>query len=308
MKTLAKSFICIITISLLCGFLSAKEICLTFDKLPYMEPLGFWTPREVSNLILRVMKRHNIPAAGFVVEEKIDDTPSSYIVLQDWVEAGHIIGNNTYAYVDLNEVDIKDFLSHVADGQKFIRRAARGGVESFRFFRYPMLHEGNTEKKKKDVAKRLYQGDYQHVPATVVTSDYEFNHFVHDADDAEMALLKNLYLDHVKTSIGYSEKQSDKVFGRQVKHILQLHLGIGTASFFEDLVILLKERGYSFISVREALEDSAYEEEESYVGPLGLSFIDRVAVTKGIPVDETVGQISRSQIRKRLEEGPIAPE
>ncbi len=293
--------VCLLMIS---GSASAKEIALTFEKLPAMKPYGFWTPREISNMVLRALKPRNIKAAGFIVEEKIDDDPQSYIVLEDWFKAGHTLGHNTYSYVDFNEVTVKDFLAHVADGQKYLRRATKVRRPLDRYLRFPLLHEGNTGSKKKDVAKRLYRGGYLIAPATVIPTDYEFNHVYHDVTDAEGSELldqfKGLYLEHLSECLDYAEKQSDLVFDRQIKHILRLHLGIATAILIEDTLELLENRGFEFVSLEEALEDPAYETEEMYVGPLGLSFIDRVAATQGLPFEEEGCRVSRREVRAKL--------
>jgi peptidoglycan-N-acetylglucosamine deacetylase len=288
-----------------CGArLQAKEIALTFEKLPFMEPLGYWTPREISNLVLRALEARDVRAMGFVMEEKIDDRPESYVVLQDWVARGHSLGNGTYSYVDLNQLSARDFLDHVRDGRKHTRRATHGtGVEE-RYFRFPLLHEGNTAGKKRDVAGTLRRAGYVVVPATVLVEDYQFNHFLEEADSSEDGVerLRALYLEHLGASLDYAETQAEVVLNGPVKHILRLHLGTATGRFLPDLLRFLEERGYSFVSVKEALADPAYQTEEDYVGPLGLGFIDRVAATRGLPFDPDMGRISRDEIAARLRE------
>ncbi len=279
-----------------------KQIALTFDKLPFMEPLGFWTPRELSNLMLRALEAETAPALGFVVEEKIDDHPETYIILNDWVEHGQSLGNLTYGYVDLNELNTKDFLTHISDGQKYLRRALRMVRPIRRYFRFPQLHEGNTESKKHDVANRLRRAGFIIVPATVIMTDYEFNYYYDEAaaSDESLNRFKDLYLGYLGDALDYAEQQSELVFERNIAQILRLHLGVGTANLMPDILRFLKERGYSFITVDKALEDPAYQSEETYVGPLGLSFIDRVAATRGIPFREDAGEISRRSVGERL--------
>jgi peptidoglycan/xylan/chitin deacetylase (PgdA/CDA1 family) len=281
---------------------ASKQIALTFDKLPYMEPLGYWTPREVSNMVLRALAARKIHAMGFVVEQKLDQKPGSYVVLLDWVQQGHKLGNETFGYVDLNELDASDFLAHVADGEKYTKRATHN-VSGWlvRYFRFPMLHEGNTESKKKGVAQRLRGAGYVLVPATVLFTDYEFDFFLDNTADLDRSSrLEKLYLDRLQKAISYSESQSDEVFGRQIPQILRLHLGLAAGNFIEGVLDLLEHDGYNFTTVEEALKDPAYSTEENYVGPLGLSFIDRVAATKGLPYDEKAGEISRNEISKYL--------
>lgn len=284
-----------------------KQIAFTFDKLPYMKPLGFWRPREVSSTILDVLNRHQIQAMGFVVEEKLDDDPGSYVVLIDWANRGQHLGNQGYASADLHELSTQDFLMHIGDGEKNLKRAARLGRFNFRYFRFPLLHRGDTERKKKRVARSLYRADYEIVPVTVKTSDYLFNHAYVEywQESQKIERFRRIYLEHLSESLDYAEDQSRKVFGHLIPQILWLHCGIGTATFLEDLVELLRGRGYAFVSVLEALKDPAYRTEEDYVGPLGLSFIDRVAATRNLPFDPQHGELSEQELQDAFEEGSL---
>lgn len=270
-----------------------------------MGPFGFWRPREISNLILRTLERHDIPAAGFVVEEKIDLDPPSLVILEDWLKRGHVLGNNTYAYQDLNELSPDDFLSYVGQGHRFLRRAARQFDVDFRYFRFPLLHYGETDSKRKEVAKRLFRTGYKVVPVTVKTSDSWFNGVYLDVEQNEeaKARLQEIYLKHLSDSLDYSERQSDTVFGRQIRHILQLRAGISTATFLEEVIGLLKQRGYQFISIEEALADPLYQTEEKYVGRESLTFTDRVAATRNLPYDPQAGELRAGQIERLMKGG-----
>lgn len=279
----------------------ARRIAVTFDKLPYMEPLSFWTPRELASMILRALEDHRVKAVGFVVEEKIANRPDAVIVLQDWVKAGHFLGNNTWGYVDLNEVDEDEFWWQTAEGLKTLRHFVKVGQEEI-LFRYPMLHEGSTEGKKRRIANLLREAGFHAVPATVFFADYEFNFVFRDYFEDEEALerLKVVYLETFQRALEYAESEAELVFGRPIPQILQLHPGLATAHFLADLLGSLGERGYVFADLREVLKDSAYAAEENYVGPLGLSFIDRVAATRGLPYDQGPKFPSRREIAARV--------
>ena len=64
---------------------------------------------------------------------------------------------------------------------------------------------------------------------------------------------------------------------------------------------VLKSRGYQFIPLTEALAYPAYKTEEKYVGPLGLTFIDRVAATRGLDFDATRGELTSEEIERQVE-------
>ncbi len=279
-----------------------KQIALTFEKLPYMKPLGFWRPREISNRVLRTLEKEGIKAAGFVVQEKVEDDSSTYVVLDDWLSRGHTLGNQTWGDVDYNVITYDDFMEHATDGQKYLKKLSYKYDFNYRFLRFPLLHEGNEPRKKKRLRKSLDRGRYQIAHVTVKTTDWAFNQPYLDAEgDAErVAAVREAYLEHLAETLDYSEQQSEKVFGRQIPHVLQLRLCVATANFLPDLISLLRERGYQFVTLQQALDDEAYRTEEEYVGPLGLTFIDRVAATRGLPFDETAGELRRADVQRDL--------
>ena len=292
--------------------LQAGEICLTFERLPFMEPLVYWTPREVSRRVLRELEKRDIQSIGFVQEEKLLDKPSSGIVLLDWSGKGQLLGNNTFSYVDFNELSVREFLEHVADGQSSILRASRVSGENFRFLRFPSMHHGNTEEKRNKIKSTLYKNNYRIFPATVIPFDYEFNWVFRDyvEDETAIEILKEMYLDYLSKCLEQSEELSRKVFGKDIPQIIRLHIGIATSQFLPEFLDELEEKGYTFISPEKALENQAFKTEENFITPLALSFIERVAAERGIEFDPEMRVIDRKDIRKsiekRLEESDMA--
>jgi hypothetical protein len=47
----------------------------------------------------------------------------------------------------------------------------------------------------------------------------------------------------------------------------------------------LQKRGYRFISLQDALTDKAYASPDTFTGPAGISWLDRWALTRGVPKD-----------------------
>ena len=285
---------------------SGKRIALTFDDIPFTKPMGYWRPREISNTILRTLQKSDIKAAGFVVQERVEEDPSTYVILDDWVTRGHLLGNQTWGDVDLNQLSQREFMEHAIDGQEYLRRLAKAHPFNYRYLRFPQLHQGNAKKKHQRVKRALARGRYQVAHVTVKTATHAFNAaFIEfERDEERLSRLKSIYRQHVEKSLRYAESQSRKVFGRSIAQIMQLQIGIAAASFLPDLVQWLQKEGYSFVSFSEALEDPAYRTEESYVGPLGLTFTDRVAATQGLFYDVEAGTITRLQVEK-LMDAPI---
>ncbi len=282
--------------------LHAGNICLTFERLPYMKPLVYWTPRELSTLVLNELEKRKIQTIGFVQEEKLTDTPTSGVILLDWVDKGHLLGNNTFSYVDYNELTTREFLEHVADGQKSILRASRSTGNNFRYLRFPSMHYGNTEGKRIQISSILFKSGYVVFPATVIPSDWEFNWVFRDYVDNEEAIsiLRAMYMEYMIKCMDYAERQAMQVFNQEITQVIRLNLGVATARFLPDLLDALEKRGYSFVSPEKALEDPVFKTEEKYHGPLGLSFVDRVAADRGLEFNPDFWTIDRKDIRKEI--------
>ena len=67
--------------------------------------------------------------------------------------------------------------------------------------------------------------------------------------------------------------------GREIRQVLLLHVNELNADYVDELVDMVKRRGYEFISIDEALEDTAYLLPDNYTGQTGPSWLHRWAFT-----------------------------
>ena len=70
--------------------------------------------------------------------------------------------------------------------------------------------------------------------------------------------------------------------GREFPQVLMLTAGALNADAFDDLAQMLKRRGYSFVTMEQAVRDPAYKMADTYTGLRGDSWIARWAVSKGM--------------------------
>jgi len=80
----------------------------------------------------------------------------------------------------------------------------------------------------------------------------------------------------------FYESYSRQVLGREFPQVLMLTGGPLNADAIDDLVAMMKGRGYAFVTMEEALKDPAYRTPDNYTGEHGDSWIARWAVTKGM--------------------------
>ena len=80
----------------------------------------------------------------------------------------------------------------------------------------------------------------------------------------------------------FTEDYSREVVGREFPQVLMLTGGPLNADCMEDLLAMMKRRGYSFVTMEQATKDAAYRMADTYTGLRGDSWIARWAVSKGL--------------------------
>lgn len=251
-----------------------KEICITFDELPASSGFHKVDRDAVTYLILETLKRHKIKAAGFVVGNTIE---GSFDILGEWLNNGHILGNMTYTNQDYNQTMIKPFLDDVKQGHDAIEPMLSGFGQKKRYFRFPYLHYGDDITKKEQVDMYLEQHNYIVAHATVVIDDYLYNLSLEKLgpkpDSANFEELMNEYVNHIIDQVEQSEALSIEMLKRPCRQILQLRANRVNAVYLEDIIYALKEAGYTFISLDEALKDNLYRKTTAYFGSKGVGYL-----------------------------------
>jgi hypothetical protein len=74
-----------------------------------------------------------------------------------------------------------------------------------------------------------------------------------------------------------------KTVGYEPRQILLLHANQLEADHIGDLLDLMHRRGYTFITLEDALSDPAYGLPDTYIGVEGTGWLDHWAITQGHP-------------------------
>jgi hypothetical protein len=97
-------------------------------------------------------------------------------------------------------------------------------------------------------------------------------------------------LKHTETIFDFVEKLSVRLFDLEIRQILLIHANKLNADCLSDLLENLAGRGYTFVSLDEALDDRAYQTPDEFVGSMGPSWLHRWSLAKGIPMKEVNGR------------------
>lgn len=158
-------------------------------------------------------------------------------------------------------------------------------LDAFALFRHPFLNTGRTLAAKREFEKFLAGRGYQIAPVTIDNSEWIFAREYADAlaggDEEKARRVAEGYVPYMETMFKFYERLSRELFGREIPQVLLVHANQLNGDRFGEIVEMMRRRGYTFISLEEALTDPAYRSRDDYVGAVGVSWLQRWLVTRG---------------------------
>jgi peptidoglycan/xylan/chitin deacetylase (PgdA/CDA1 family) len=267
-----------------------RRIAVTMDDLPIVTSAADEQVRaDFVFDLLNAIFRQKLPVIGFVNEGKlrIDGKESQQRVgyLRQWIAAGLELGNHTFSHKDLHQVPADEFERDILNGETVTRALLQKTDRPIRYFRHPYLHTGTSKEVRDRIDAFLKQHGYLVAPVTIDNADYVFaaayDRAVLKEDSSQMRRIIEAYLKYMDAVFGYYEKQSLAIMGREIPQTLLLHANALNGRALDSLAIMLRGRGYRFVPLPEALEDPAYQTNDTYYGPSGISWLHRWALTQG---------------------------
>lgn len=267
-----------------------RTVAITIDDLPVVSTRRDLNNRKaITRKLLSHIRAAKIPAIGFVNENKLYDgdrrDERQIDLLRMWLIAGLELGNHTYSHRSLNTIALADYQADVLKGESITRELLARKKKTLRYFRHPFLQTGRTLDIKAQFDKFLKVHDYTVAPITFDNADYIFSRAYDNAfDTRNKALMKKVgeaYVPYMEAKLEYWERQSVKLFGREMSQTLLIHANFINSDYLDDLAAMFRKRGYKFVTLEEALKDEAYRLPDTYIGPAGISWLHRWALDKG---------------------------
>jgi peptidoglycan/xylan/chitin deacetylase (PgdA/CDA1 family) len=265
-----------------------RQVVITFDDLPVggTLPMSIDEWERITTLLVGAITRHAIPAIGFVNESRLQRGGSGdarrVALLRQWLDAGLELGNHSFSHLDLHRVPLNTFQQDVLRGEEITRGLLADKGRRIRFFRHPFLHTGRTLEVKRAFEAFLEQHAYRVAPVTIDNYDYMFAGAFDRSTTAQARKeITAAYLGYMTDVVAYYERQAVAIVGRELPQVLLLHASALNAATLDSLVEMFRSRGYTFIPLERALGDVAYQSADSYVGPAGITWLHRWALTAG---------------------------
>jgi peptidoglycan/xylan/chitin deacetylase (PgdA/CDA1 family) len=268
-----------------------RTVAVTFDDLPFTGDGGKTSLdglREFTAKLLKTLGAHKIPAIGFVNERKLEregEREARIALLKMWTDAGLELGNHTFAHASFYKMPLAAFQQQVIDGEPVTRTLLAARNMKLRYFRHPFLNTGPDLTTKEAFEKFLNARGYRVAPVTIDNAEWIFAQAYTQAlqrGDGETARrIADEYVPYMEQMFEFYERMSRELFGREIAQTLLVHANALNADHFDRIAAMLKRRGYSFVTLDQALRDKAYEHRDTYTGAVGISWLQRWAITRG---------------------------
>lgn len=267
-------------------FAQERRVAVTIDDLPVGQAgrNGCQMPgaRIMTERILGHLRAHKAPVTAFVIGNNCASLPVEQRreLLEMWRAAGAALGNHSWSHPDFNTMPVAEYEQNILRGDAWLRETL--GLDRVQWFRSPFLHTGADAASKQRLVEFLREHHWRQAAVTFDNSDWMFsNVFREGGEAAERA--RREYVPYLESVIAFFEKRSVEVVGREFPQVLLLHANVLNAEMLGEVLSMLERRGYRFITLDAAMQDSAYSLPDEYAGKGGFSWIHRWSMTKKMP-------------------------
>ncbi len=263
------------------------RMAFTVDDLPIYPHLALregFTPQSVVNKIIEALGRHSVTGVFAMANSwPLDVDPAYAPILDDWIAAGHHVGNHTHSHPLLNDTEPDDFIHDISVADELLARWITKAP--LRAFRHPLDFWGNTEDKRVRVNAHLARLGYRSADVTSWFYEWEWDRawqFLLRSDRVEEAeALKAEFVDYAAAQVAHDARNCRDLFGHDVVAIGLAHNVAFFAEVADAFFSRLGAEGVTFCPLDEALDDPAYSRSGSLVTDAFQVYQVKIAAADG---------------------------
>jgi peptidoglycan/xylan/chitin deacetylase (PgdA/CDA1 family) len=239
--------------------------------------------------IMAGLKRHRIPAIGFVQGGMISDGENLYPTQADivrlWRDVGFEIGIGGYKHIWFYDTSVEDYIANTEKNEAIVKKILAEKNLPLRYFSYPFLNTGKTTDDKNRFENWLAERGLKSVKYTIDNQEwmysFAYDEALNNRDKDAMNRIRGEFLDYMSKMFDHYEAYSAEIFGRDINQTMVLTPSRLVADSADELFGMIENRGYQFVSMEEAQADEAYQMPGDYTGKAGVSWFERWHLAQG---------------------------
>lgn len=202
------------------------------------------------------------------------------MLLEEWVKRQYVtLGNHTYSHLRYSDVEFDEFKEDIKKGEVILHELAYKYNKSIDYFRFPYNDLGIDSIHQIKMDSLLTTLNYKIAPFTIESSDWLFNAIYEDhnsnAKFEEADKIGELYVSKTIAYIHFFNSLSQSIYGRNINQIYLCHDNSINAKYLTQIISLLESENYEFVSMDEAMKNSAYCQHNIYYKKWGISWFYR---------------------------------
>lgn len=308
--------------------LNGLKLAITVDDqfqwtgIPFPSGHG---PQRITNAMIDAFAENSVPGVyAFNSTAPAEENPKYLDVLDDWMAAGHYIGNHTHQHVSLNWIDVDTYIRDVEASEKILSRWIEASPT--RYFRYAFGMEGDQFDKTLAVQTHLTKTGFLSNPVTLWFYDAQFmaahHRAIADGDREAQRKVEDLLVDTALDQIRRQILAIRDSIGRVPPQLLLIHGTAVAGATIGRICSELRRRGVEFITSEVAMADPANvigapyttrqfrnmtQKWAEYAGhpvenmpPKVLGDVEQIAWSEGQSFDEILGRAMTEWARRIL--------
>jgi peptidoglycan/xylan/chitin deacetylase (PgdA/CDA1 family) len=237
--------------------------------------------QQIDDTILSQITRLQTPVAAFIIGDQCisaNETDLRLDILKSWLYNPYItVGNHTLHHLNHAENDLDCFKEEVIVNDYLLKSFMKDST--IKYFRFPYNALGKDSISQKERADYLSKKGYTIAPFTIDADDWVINILYKNElkknNTKRADSIARVYIKFTVDLFQYFEQLSQKLYGRNINQILLCHANKLSADYYTILINELKNKGYHFISLEDALKDKVFSQPNYYFGKWGISWIYR---------------------------------
>lgn len=241
-------------------------------------------PNHLSSIdLMHALDNYKIPVCLFINEGRPISKKSNHTATQflsRWAMREYItLANHTFSHSRYSAVNFESFKNDIIKGEKISKELAKKKNKKIDYFRFPYNDLGADSAAHDTMRFFLNSRGYTIAPFTIESVDWlyaaVYEHFLSLNDTAKANQMGRDYVSKTMEFVSFFEKISNDRYNRNISHIYQCHDNRMNVKYLPLILDKLKERGYEFISLEDALKDEVYSSQDHYYKKWGISWMYR---------------------------------